>query len=231
MNREFVVKCISGLIGTDYLMDNLLDSFKMHYNKPVSSMADIKLRENRKVKGDVMETFCQLYFEFLLYKDEPFYSNTWLLDEVPEHVRKELGLAKRDLGIDLILEDINGEYYAVQVKYRQHPRSKTKNVIGWKQLSTFYALCNRTGPYKKHIVFTNADFIRHVGKKDPKDKTYAIGTLRNIKKDHWFRMAGINGVPLDETTPKSLTREQVREARIKVMTNVTNNDQLPFLPI
>lgn len=223
-NREFVKKCINELLSkgleSDVLMDKLLERFKMHYDKPVSSIADIKFRENRKVKGDVLETFCQIYFENINTKEgNPFYTFVWLLDEVPSQVRGDLGLSKRDLGIDLILKDIRGNYYAVQVKYRSHNGYKSKNVIGWKQLSTFYALCNRTGGdkgYVKHIVFTNANYIRHVGKKDPKDKTYAIGTLRKIKKDHWLRMVGNKGMKLSNGTI-TFSKEQIREARLKLI--------------
>ena len=223
MNREFVQKTINELLPEGLesaeLMDSLLERFKMHYGRPVTSIRDISQRENRKIKGDILETFCQLYFETIqTKKDEQFYVNTWLLDEIPDQVREHLELSKRDLGIDLILEDLNGDYYAVQVKYRQHPKYKSKNVIGWKQLSTFYALVNRTGGadgYKKHIIFTNADFVRHVGKKDPRDRTYAIGTLRKIKKDHWLRMAGIEGHSLDSEPVKKLSQDELREARLK----------------
>lgn len=84
----------------------------------------------------------------------------------------------------MILEEGN-TYSAVQVKYRYHNKYKSKNVLSWKQLSTFYSWVHRTGPYKKHIIFTNADYTRHVGIKDPKDKSICIGTLRKIKHDHW----------------------------------------------
>lgn len=134
----------------------------------------------------------KMYFETIIWKGVPLYSDVWLLSEVPKEVLDELGLKRRDLGIDLVLRHNckTGGYSAVQVKYRVHTGWKSKNVIGWKQLSTFYALVKRTGPWKKYIIFTNADFVRHVGKKETKDKTIAIGTLRNIKMDHWLRMCG-----------------------------------------
>ena len=116
-----------------------------------------------------------------MWKGNPLYSDVWLLSEVPVEILDELGLKRRDLGIDLVLKHRLGGYSAVQVKYRAHTGWKSKNVIGWKALSTFYALVKRSGPWKKYIVFTNADYIRHVGKRETRDKTIAIGTLRKNK--------------------------------------------------
>jgi len=213
-------------LDSKQIMDNLLEDFKLHYDRPVSSMNDLRDRDSKKVRGDMLEAFCQMYFEEVVTKNGThWYTNVWLLNEVPEKVRNRLKLKKQDLGIDLVLQDLNGEFSAVQVKYRQHPKYKSKNVIGWKQLSTFYALVKRTGEgnpasWKKHIVFTNADFIRHVGEKDPKDQTYAIGSLRRIKKDHWMRMIGDSGQKVTQTKIRRMTREQLREARLKAFSKL-----------
>jgi predicted helicase len=55
-----------------------------------------------------------------------------------------LGLKRQDMGIDLICER-NGRYTAVQCKYKKPSGTKSKTIVTWSQLSTFYALVLRTG--------------------------------------------------------------------------------------
>jgi hypothetical protein len=247
-DREYIIKSIRECITnnatrreceTVNIIDSLIEKFKFHYDKPVSSLTDLKLRENRKIKGDVFELFAKMYYETILWNDEDnLYSNVWLLNEVPSEILKDLGLKRNDMGIDLILKHAckTGGFSAVQVKYRNHNGYRTKNVIGWKQLSTFYALVNRSGPWKKHIVFTNADYIRHVGKRDSKDKTVAIGTLRNIKSEFWYRMSqtGIESNVANKTqtvgVTKNLTPEQIRDLRLNALKNYSSKSELESEP-
>ncbi len=102
----------------------------------------------------------------------------------------------QDMGIDIIAVDQNNNYYAVQAKFRKPPKYKTKYGLSWKELSTFYALANRTGPYIKHIVMTNSHYVRHVGQKTDKDVSICLGTFRNITKFQWLEMAGMEGQTL-----------------------------------
>ena len=46
-----------------------------------------------------------------------------------------------------------------------------KNVLSWKQLSTFYALCR---PFDKYIIMTNCDYVRHQGVKTNKDLSICL---------------------------------------------------------
>ena len=54
------------------------------------------------------------------------------------------------MGIDIVVKN-NDIFYAVQCKYKKSCTLK-KNILSWKQLSTFYAICMRTGPFDKYIV-------------------------------------------------------------------------------
>lgn len=206
------------------IIDNLIEKFKLYYDKPVSSFSELKKRDNKKIKGDVFEVLAKLYFETKKNKKSFVYQNCWLLKEIPKEIKQDLGLRGRDMGIDLILQDQNDEFHAVQVKYRFPNRYKSKNILGWKQLSTFYSWVNRTGPYKKHIIFTNADYVRHVGNRDPKDKSICIGTLRNISRNHWYRMIedensgrtiGDSSNCLTISELEKMTKEELRELRLK----------------
>ena len=139
---------------------------------------------------------------------------TYFLADVPPELKQKLGLAKVDLGIDLVAVGPKG-YYCIQAKYRKFNQKK-KTVLGWKTLSTFYALAQRTGPWQKHIVITNADYIRHAGKKTETDWSICIGTLRGIKRHQWEQMVGNEGKQITITKTKLLSPEEVRKRRLAI---------------
>ena len=191
------------------IADLLLDDFQKNYDAPAHSIQDLKNRRNTKVKGDIFEHFALIYFEKCLnYK-------VWLLQDVPTDILNTLNLTKRDMGIDLIALDTNQQYYSIQVKYRKKTAKKTG--ISWKQLSTFYALSDRTGPYHQHIVFTNANFVRHIGRKTKKDKSICIGSLRRINKENWCKMSKQEVQQEQEQKQEQhiLSIQELREARLK----------------
>ncbi len=85
-----------------------------------------------KRQGDCFELLAKFYLQL-----DPKYrtklKNVWLLKEVPPRVRRLLGLPGEDEGIDLIAETKEGEYWAVQCKYRtDETRSLSRG-----ELSTF----------------------------------------------------------------------------------------------
>ena len=194
---------------------NICEDF---YNKPVNSLQDMKNR-NLKSKGDIFEYFCQLYMQ-KCYK----LKDVWLLKELPEYIRKELNLSTQDFGIDLIGVDYNDRYYAIQAKYRKNNSNK-KTCVTWKQLSTFYALCARTGPFYKHIVFTTANYVRRIGKKDDKDITIGYGKLSKINHFDWISMTGEIDKETEEidkelgNSIKKLSLEELREKRLEFYSN------------
>jgi HJR/Mrr/RecB family endonuclease len=132
----------------------------------------MKLRNNKKLCGDIFEVFCVLYLKYV--KD---FTNVWLLKDVPVYLLEKLTMKRQDMGIDIVVENM-GLFMAVQCKYKKHISYK-KNVLSWKTLSTFYALCLRTGPWEKYIIMTNCDYTRHQGKKT---KTRYILLFKNVTK-------------------------------------------------
>ena len=103
-----------------------------------SSWADFqaKLRDlSEKQKGDVFEHLVKAYL--LL---EPEYASklkrVWLCREVPQAVARKLKLPATDQGIDLVAETNDGEFWAVQCKYRQD----TDHSLNWREISTFTGL-------------------------------------------------------------------------------------------
>lgn len=207
------------------IFDRFIEQCQLYYDRPAHSIGEIKNKLSKKVKGDVFEHFAYLYFSKVKCWE------TWFLKDLPKDIRTKLKLAKVDLGIDLIARS-EGKYYAIQAKYRKKGY-KPKTILGWKQLSTFYGIVSKTGPWYKHIVFSNCDYIRHVGTKTIKDKSMCIGTLRKIKREEWEAMLSIQGhscsstkldsvVNVDEK-PKvvKLSIEELREKRLLALASST----------
>ena len=86
-----------------------------------------------KLAGDIFEYLTKLYL-----KTAPQYKTklrkVYLLNEVPNNIKKKLNLPNTDEGIDLIAETFDKEYWAIQCKYRSDP-NETLTVKG--DLSTF----------------------------------------------------------------------------------------------
>ena len=199
---------------------NLFDEFTKEcqkwYEQPAHTFTEMRTRDNKKIRGDVFEDFSVLYL-----KHVRGYTNVWRLADVPEHVLGGLGLKRPDMGIDIIAEK-DGKYAAVQCKYKKHTGMKPKNVLSWKSLSTFYALCLRSGPWEKYIVMTNCDYVRHAGKKTPKDLSICLKTLQNITKDEWTRMCSLEGHTITQVAAQK-TPEEIRAARLAYYSRTAGN--------
>jgi superfamily II DNA or RNA helicase len=105
----------------------------------VKSFAELEKRiaaiPENKGKGDAFEQFVKA---FLLL--DPEYatkiSDVWIHHEVPSAIRKKLHLPDSDQGIDLIAKTKDGEFWAVQCKYR----AESASPIPWREISTFTGL-------------------------------------------------------------------------------------------
>jgi len=192
-----IKKPLNELLHTIFLKspENLFDDFILEcqkfYEEPAHTFTEMRTRDNKKIRGDIFEDFCVLYLKYVKK-----YDNAWRLEDVPEEILEKLSLKRKDMGIDLIVEN-TGIYSAVQCKYKKQLGYK-KTSITWKALSTFYALCMRSGPWDKYIVMTNCDYTRHVGKKTEKDLSICIGTFRKISKDDWIKMCQVKGNILNQ---------------------------------
>jgi hypothetical protein len=185
------------------LFDEFIKECIHHYSKPAHNLQELKIRENKKIKGDIFEEFCVLYLKHI-----KGYDNSWRLENVPDLILEKLSLKRKDMGIDLIIEK-DGVYSAVQCKYKT-PVGLKKMGITWKILSTFYSLCMRTGPWDKYIVMTNCNFVRHVGKKTDKDVSIVLSSFQKINKEDWMKMCNVIGTKLQETDVKE-QKEEVEE--------------------
>ncbi|GAG84464.1 unnamed protein product, partial [marine sediment metagenome] len=120
----------------------------------------------------------------------------------------------------------DNKYYAIQCKFRKLNPLKKKTGIPWKQLSTFYALVYKTGPYEKHIVMTNTNFVRHVGKKTKKDLSICYGTFKNIGQFDWIKMISNKENKIQDLKKESINLKlvQLREKRLKYYENKFKNN-------
>jgi predicted helicase len=130
---------------------------------------------SKKQKGDVFERLVQLY---LLtkpkYKTE--LSAIWLAkSEVPADVRKRLNLPFADEGIDLIAQERDGKFWAIQAKFRSNPE-KAPN---YKQLSTF---SNLAFVHCKDIALA---VVAHTSTR-PIRKRRLLGNLTEIGLAEWL---------------------------------------------
>lgn len=202
------------LRGVDDPFDEFIKECQKWYDQPAHTFTEMRTRDNKKIRGDVFEEFCVLYL-----KHVRGYTNVWLLKDVPEEVLTKLSLKRPDVGIDILCER-NGKYSAVQCKYKKHVGYKSKTIVTWKQLSTFYALVLRTGPWEKYIVMTNCDYVRHMGKKTDKDLSICLRRFQQVTKEQWALMCELKGETM-EPKAKTLTAEELRAARLARFTATT----------
>src|SRR3954453_14970056 len=88
-----------------------------------------------KEKGDAFELLTKLFLQLdPIYATKP--RQVWLLRDVPMKVRAQLALPDTDQGIDLIAETHDGEFLAVQSKYRDSADAS----LSWREFSTFTGL-------------------------------------------------------------------------------------------
>ena len=190
------------LRSPENLFDEFISECQKWYENPSHSLSEMRMRDNKKLRGDMFEEFSLLYLKYV-----KGYKNVWLLKDVPDDVLEKLTMKRKDMGIDLIIETTETTYMAVQCKYKKHVGTK-KNILSWSALSTFYALCLRTGPWEKYIVMTNCVYTRHQGKKTKQDVSYCLKTLQNITKDEWLLMCNIHGQKIGTIDTNSFIESQ-----------------------
>jgi hypothetical protein len=198
------------------LFDEFVNECQKTFDKPAHTMLELRNRTNKKLKGDKFEVFC-LHYLYEIYELD----NVWRLEDVPDSVLLILGMKRRDMGIDIIGEK-GGKYYAIQCKYKKY--KERKNVLTWKELSTFYALCLKTGPWEKYIVMTNCDYTRQAVKTE-KDLIICKKKFQSITKSEWLRMCNKEGnqIKEEEKAPqKEEEKAPQKEEEKKVILNTNS---------
>ena len=209
-NIEEIKSAIRFSLNKDDIFQSISDRIQSYFEKAATNIFELK-QNTTKTKGDIFEVFCKLY----LLNNYDYYTQVWLLSEVPVEILEKLNMRRADRGIDMIAIDKYNNYYCIQCKYRIAPKNK-KNVLSWSQLSTFYALAARTGPWYKQIVMTNCDYIRREGRKTSNDLSICIKTFTNTDRNTWVKILGSTGNKLNENSDEKKSEEK-QKVDIKVL--------------
>jgi hypothetical protein len=185
LDMDTVRRILESLVSSQEndLFDSFVHRCLAYYDAPVHSIHEMRSKRNTKVKGDLFEAFCILFLRSKGY-------TAWLLKEVPEEILTRFGMKRFDVGIDIIAVK-DKTYSAVQCKFKKPRPGFVKgtwlpyNCVNWKELSTFYSLCQRTqekARWKYHIVMTNTKHTRRMGNATRFDKTYAHGSFSALTR-------------------------------------------------
>ena len=91
------------------LFDEFINECQKWYEHPAHSISEMKLRDNKKLRGDIFEVFCVLYLKYV-----KGFTNVWLLKDVPVYLLEKLTMKRQDMGIDIVVENM-GLFMAVQI--------------------------------------------------------------------------------------------------------------------
>ena len=153
--------------------------------------------------GRCWEEFCKEYLVHILNW------KVWSLKDC--HFLEELQMKRRDVGIDLIAKDQDQNFIAIQCKFR-----KKFQRLSWRDLSTFDALCMRTGPWFKHVVMATSTSIAREGCTLSKDVFYGKRHFETLPRHEWLKMAGYGEGNI--CGGQTLTNAQdLRQARLKFL--------------
>lgn len=228
--------------STETPFESFLKVCATYTDEPVHSLTELREKRTTKAKGDIFENFCVLYLKYILEFDQ-----VWLLKDIPTEIREMLSLGTKDFGIDLVVKK-NNKYSAVQCKFKTPRKDGTVpgvdfiryNKVNWSEISTFYALTGRSGPWHKCIVMTTARSVAKPpgvskDKDDKDDKSFkdwriCIGTFQKLTTLDFIKMYSKGEIVIEKelkVSDKSLKPlyniEEVRLKRLEYFNNVKHS--------
>jgi superfamily II DNA or RNA helicase len=152
-----------------------------------SSWQDIRKKWasfSEKLKGDLFEELVKAYLQL-----EPEYASklkhVWLQREAPQAIARKLKLPATDQGIDIIAETHDGEFWAIQCKYRQDSDLS----LTWREISTFtglaFGVCRG---FSFGIVCSTTERITHVLKDQDRIGFCALDVWQALDTDFLKRL-------------------------------------------
>jgi superfamily II DNA or RNA helicase len=195
----------------------------------VKSFADLEKRiaaiPENKGKGDAFEQFVKA---FLLL--DPEYatkiSDVWIHHEVPSAIRKKLHLPDSDQGIDLIAKTKEGEFWAIQCKYR----TDSTRPIPWREISTFtglaFGVCKRIS--FGLICSTTERITKVIGKQD-RIGFCALDVWQGLDAEFFKRLRALleqKNAKLKPLSPRPHQVAAVRDARKHFVTGKEKRGKL-----
>ena len=166
----------------------------------------------KKIKGNAFELLT-----ILLLINDPVYSlklkNVWHSSNLPFQVLDLLSLQKPEVGVDIIAEDNEGKFWAIQCKFHQDINVN----INYEEVSQFFGVTERLSTYQKlshRIISTSSIDLSPKIEKIHKDKlgyiTYA--DFSNLDEDDFnnFRLLLKGGTSLiEERNPRGHQKEAI----------------------
>ncbi len=179
-------------------------------NNRLEDTSDIK-----KIKGNAFELLT-----ILLLINDPVYSlklkNVWHSSNLPFQILDLLGLQKPEVGVDIIAEDNEGKFWAIQCKFHQD----TNLNITYEEVSQFFGVTERLSTYQKlshRIISTSSIDLSPKIEKIHKDKlgyiTYA--DYSNLDQDDFsnFRLLLKGETSLiEERDPRGHQKKAIRNS-------------------
>ncbi len=138
----------------------------------------------KKQKGDLFEELVKAFLQL-----EPEYASklkhVWLGGEVPQAIARKLKLPATDQGIDIVAETHDGEFWAIQCKYRQ----ETDHSLTWRDLSTFtglaFGVCRG---FSFGVICSTTERITHVLKDQQRVGFCALDVWQALDADFLKRL-------------------------------------------
>lgn len=170
--------------------------------------------DNRQ-KGDAFEDLAQHFFQI-----DPKYrtklKNVWNVNkrEVPSRIHRKLNLQSLDLGIDLLAETTEGEFWAIQCKYHSDQRRSLKldEVEGCMSLA--FGHCNGIS---LAIICTSAEkYSRHLKKYAEEKLAYCDGSVWRSLDENFFKAVRKNlkgqSQPIKALKPRPHQKRAIKNA-------------------
>jgi predicted helicase len=137
-----------------------------------------------KRKGDIFEELVKAYLQL-----EPEYASklkhVWLQREVPQAIARKLKLPATDQGIDIVAETHDGEFWAIQCKYRQD----TDHSLTWREISTFTGLAfGVCSGFAFGVICSTTERITHVLKDQERIGFCALDVWQALDADFLKRL-------------------------------------------
>jgi hypothetical protein len=248
LRDKFINSCILKSLNDknsnifDILTKEIDDHF---YNLKSRNMTELKQNKAiNKQKGTLFEDLVMdLILNNIILKKHHI-SFAWKFEDIPNHLKQHLRLwdrhgkvTKKDMGIDIVAYTRDKKWMAIQCKYIMKPIKRRviqragKTVyapwmVGHAKLSTFFALCYKTGPGKwdRRVVITNCPQVNYQGEKEKQvDISVCKGTFCKITREEWLMLVGDVGNKLnesrqenvDESTENNDEKEKLRQLRNK----------------
>jgi len=182
--------------------------------KGCRSWDDLKrswFRLSKKQKGNLFE---ELVKHYLLL--EPEYSSkiakVWLLKEVPTILVERLKLPPQDKGIDLVAETKEGEYWAIQCKYKQ----ESDQSVTWREISTFtglaFGVCRG---FSFGLIASTTERITKVLKDQDRIGFAALDVWQGLDGEFFSRLQARlkhKRQPLEKRLPRPHQKEALKDA-------------------